>query len=190
MRRWLPLLCGLLMLLMAGCRIRGTQGDISVSPPVHDETVIARYADLNHDGISEKIRIDPSKTENVTDQTVCVFGEDERREPVLLWSENATTSLDGRGGVYLVVLEDQAYLMTLKSPRNREAAADAFEVFYLAGSGEKIMVDTASYPNGQAASDLEGYTAYADKVNRYLSRSLVLMDTRSGRINTERVDLL
>lgn len=67
-----------------------SSGDESVPPPVGDERVIVRYADLNHDGISEKIRIDPSKTENVTDQTVGVFGTDDQREPVLLWSETVT----------------------------------------------------------------------------------------------------
>lgn len=57
-------------------------------------------------------------------------------------------------------------------------------------SGEKISVDTASYQDGAEAPDAEGYTVYADKVNRYLSKSLVLVDTRTGRVNTERVVLL
>lgn len=191
MRRYLAVLCGFMTLLAAGCRrSAGVPGDESVPPPVGDERVIVRYADLNHDGISEKIRIDPSKTENVTDQTVGVFGADDQREPVLLWSETVTTSPDGRGGIYLVVLEDQAYLMTLKPQENRDVPSLACEVFYLAGTGEKITVDTVSYQDGAEAPDAEGYTVYADKVNRYLSKSLVLVDTRTGRVNTERVVLL
>ena len=191
MRKYLAMRGGFRPFLAGGCRqSAGVPGNESVPPPVCDERVIVRYADLNHDGISEKIRIDPSKTENVTDQTVGVFGADDQREPVLLWSENATTSPDGRGGIYLVVLEGQAYLMTLKLPQNREIAAYACEVFYLAGTGEKITVDTASYQDGAETPDAEGYTVYADKVNRYLSKSLVLVDTRTGRVNTERVVLL
>lgn len=147
---------------------------------------IVWYADLTQDGINEKIVVDLTYVDNPIDgleKTVSIYQVDSQtRNETLIWYEHADTVHIGWNGIYLYEQDGQYYLMTWKPYCSTGICEYDYEIFSFANSGEKVTLTNGNLNLNMDDIDQNVLRNFINKVNTYLSKSMVLIDTDQGKI--------
>lgn len=167
--------------------------NVSVSPsdipsigpdPVKQIEPITWYADITHDGIDDKIVVDLTYVINYpetgVEHTVSVYSG---KTGTLIWTGHADTVHVGWNGIYVYKNGNHQYLLLWKPMIYQDAANFSFEVFSLTEKGtvQKLSKKTIDFDMMRPSEcDTNAISNYIQKVNNYLKKSYVLVDTDNG----------
>lgn len=149
-----------------------------------EENEIGYEADLTHDGIDERIRIEKGQEDEqvkiqVYDNSLKLLYEKELLLHPNLGESYFLTSYDGK-----------EYLMYYKPSINHETVSCEYEVFYLSDKGGKISYDADQIEvllvdipiGGSDGLDMTVWKMMADKENKYFDKAFLLASTLDGKL--------
>jgi|GEM_PF-2182551 hypothetical protein len=138
--------------------------------------------DLNHDEKNEKLNI--YKIESAGD---LAFLERTDKNGNTIRLEYAHTSHAGWNSVYLCTMNKMDYLFIFNPSQGTGIAYYTYEVYYLEEQDKLHLIDSDYYSFSDEAKEGEKdafneelFRTFGDKVNNYLSHSILLMSTEDG----------
>ena len=168
-----------------GWRVSWDGKNSTVYIGINNDPVIWR-ADLNHDGIDDKIIVEPYIRDSGADlgAIISVYKGDSN---LLLYSSEINIAHVGWNGFYLYHDGDDAYLFNWSPAIFQGDGCYLYDIFSFSESGEKLVFDSGSYEfDCQDLYDehkgIGEFVSFVQKVNDYLNQSYLLADTDMGEL--------
>jgi len=146
--------------------------------------VVVWRADLNHDGVDDKIVLEPYIRDHSADlgAVLTVYTND---TDIKLFSAEDNVAHVGWDGFYLYKNGDNTYLFNWRPAIYTGTGNYEYEIFSFNENGEKNVFDSGSYEFEayDFFNELEAvdeFISYIRKVNNYLIQSYLLVDTDKG----------
>ena len=146
---------------------------------------IVWQADLNHDGIDDKIVVEIYVRDGADKGAIVTVYKG--NSDTVLYTADAHVAHVGWDGLYLYHYDGHAYLMNWRPGMFQGDGDYVYEIFSFNDSGGRIILDSGSYMfNDQDLAvdhkGLDGFVSYIQKVNNYLMSSHLLADTDGGNL--------
>ena len=152
---------------------------------INNEPIIWK-ADLNHDGVDDKIVVETYMRDHGDDlgATICIYKGD---TDLVLFSAEVNVAHVGWDGFYLYYDDNVAYLMNWRPEMFQGNGNYVYEIFCFDDSGEKVIFDSGSYEFRTRDLSVEhkgidDFVSYVQRVNTYLMNSHLLADTDGGNL--------
>jgi len=160
-------------------------GSSTVYIGIRNESIVWK-ADLNHDGIDDKIVVEVYVRDDGAD-TGAIVTVYEGNSDKILYTADANVAHAGWDGVYLYYNNGAAYLMNWRPSMFQGYAGYVYEIFSFAKNGKKIVFDSGSYMFEYQDLVVEHkglveFVTYVQKVNNYLMSCHLLADTDGGEL--------
>jgi hypothetical protein len=153
------------------------------SGTVNDGSIIW-YADLNHDGIDDKIVVEIPEKSAFPDVNVSINIYDGDSGLIMFQAQAGMGHVEW-DGYYLYYERDYAYLINWRPQMFQGDGNYVYEIFSFNDSGKKIIMNSGSYDfDSQKLYDdfdnIGEFIKYIREVNTYLTNSRLIVDTDGG----------
>lgn len=181
-----------ILLLAAGCG--SEESEISKenlskqmeSVRVQKEDTITWTADVTHDGTDDSIIIDLTYIKNYPENEEPNIKVYSGSTGDVIWEEFVSTVNTNTDGIYLYNDGEKDYLMTWKPYSSTGNFDYKYKIMNLKDSGEPEIVQEGEIDfslgsnNSVSEDDYLWLQEFSEEVNKYLKKSILLVDTNSG----------
>lgn len=144
--------------------------------------------DITHDGVEDTIKVstDLANYQSLAEPRFAVYsGKTDQK----IWEKDISTSHTGFDGFYLYNDGDKDYLLEWTPYMSQGMATYTYKIFTLSENGEENIVETDDIgfsvdESEKDESDKSQLSTFIDKVNQYLNKSFVLVDTNDNGFTT------
>ena len=137
------------------------------------------YADITHDGVDDDICIDYEKIINDSQApaSINVVANDK-----CIWNAELGLPHAGWGEYYLVMTDNEYYLLLNMPEESQGIYADYYKLFYISAEGTEIIVDEMSVFDVDESKQTETIEEYYNNVNKYIENGQLLISTWEGEL--------
>jgi len=163
--------------------------DSAAANDVHEDTdIVSGYADLNHDGINEKLVVDISKVEESQEAVLKVLDAEDN----VIWQESAWIPHAGWNSIYLCTVGGKDFLLRYNPYMIQGHGNYTYRLFSLDGQGTEKLINEGeldfSITGITDEFDIEKMVSFYNEINGYLDKSILLLSTEHGELEYGTLD--